>query len=124
MGKVKPWQIVVMVVAVVAVAASAYLSLNKDKGPKLIDEITMVDVTSGDLFVFPLTGKKSVAIPELNPDTGKRTLMPTYRNEAGEWTIGPRDRDALNAFKNEPKLVVEVSTGKVTVSATAPRKVR
>lgn len=125
MGNVKPWQIVLMVVAVVAVATSAYFSLGRSAdSPKLIDEITMVDVATGDLFTFGLGGKKGVSVPETNPDTGKRTLVPTYKDASGSWIVGPRDISILKQFDKEPKLSVDIATGKVTPSAASPRRVR
>jgi hypothetical protein len=125
MGSAKPWQIVVLVAAVVAVAASVYFTFGTSGDrPQLISEITMVDVASGDLFVFSLGGKKGVSVPETNPDTGKRTLMPVLKSEDGSWSVGPRDLSLLKMFEKEPKLCVNASTGKVTPSGTAPRKVR
>jgi hypothetical protein len=123
MGNVKPWQIVVFVLAFVAVGASAFLTLRSGDGPKLIDEITMVDVKTGQLFVYSLGGKKGVSVPETNPDTGARTLIPTYKDDTGAWVVSPRDRDVLKQFSGEGKLRVD-SAGKVDAAPGAPRKVR
>ena len=125
MGSVKPWQIVLMVAAVVAVGTSAYFSFGSSADrPKLIDEITMVDVTTGQLFSYTLGGKRGVSVPETNPDTGKRTLVPVYKDETGSWIVGPRDRVVLNDFSKEPKLFVDKSSGKVEAAPGAPRHVR
>lgn len=125
MGNVKPWQIVLMVVAVVAVAASAYFSFSGSSGrPELISEITMVDVTTGQLFNFTLGGKRGVSVPETNPDSGKRTLVPVYKDSAGTWMVDPRDRPALREFSKEPKLFVDGNSGKVEAAPGKPRHVR
>jgi hypothetical protein len=50
MGNVKPWQIVVLVVAVVAVGASAYLSFSGKESVQFANEITMVDVNTSEPF--------------------------------------------------------------------------
>jgi hypothetical protein len=125
MGKVKPWQIVVMSLALVALGASAYFSFGSSPSlPTLIDTITMVDVTSGQLYNFSLGGKRGVSIPETNPDTGKRTLVPVDKDETGSWVVGPRDRQVLGQFSSESKLVVDKATGKVQAAPGDPKHVR
>ena len=125
MGKVKPWQVVLLVLALVALGTSAYLSFGSSPDrPRLISEITMVDVTTGQLFSFSLGGKRGVSVPETNPDSGKRTLVPVMKDESGSWIVGPRDRAVLSTFSQEPTLVVDRGSGKVQGAPGEPRHVR
>ena len=125
MGKVKPWQIVVMVIAVVAVAASAYLSLSGGETVKLSNEITMVDVNSGDLFAFAVDRRHVVMPPEKNPETGKRTLLSVNKTGEGKWMLDGRELGAmLPTIEGDHKAVIDRKTGEVKVNNEKPKRGR
>jgi hypothetical protein len=125
MGNVKPWQIVVMVIAVVAVAASAYFSFSGKSDVKFASEITMVDVNTGDLFAFPVSRRQVVIPPEANPDTGKKTLLRVNKNAAGKWVLDGREVSAiLPTIEGDHKAVIDRKTGEVRVTNEKPRSGR
>jgi hypothetical protein len=125
MGNVKPWQIVVMVIAVVAVAASAYFSFSGKDEVKFVNEITMVDVNTGDLFAFPVSRRQVVIPPETNPDTGKRTLLSVNKSTEGKWLIDGREAAGiLPSIEGDHKAIVDRKTGEVRVNNEKPRQGR
>jgi hypothetical protein len=122
MGNVKPWQIVLMVVAVVAVGASAYFSFSGGSEVKFAKEITMVDVNTGDLFFFPVSRREVVFPPETNPTTGKRALLTVNKNESGKWILEGRQRAAMLAdIEGDHKAVIDSKTGEVKVNNEKPK---
>ena len=125
MGQIKPWQLVLIVVAVVAVAVSVYLALGASpQVQNLASESTMIDVNTGQIFTFSLGGKRGVAVPEQNPDTGKSTLVPVVTDESGVMKIEPRALPALQYLEGDHKAVVDSKTGEVKASGDKPRRVR
>lgn len=124
MGEVKRWQVAVLVVAGLILAGSIYFSIGRGEGSvRLASTIIMVDVTTGDLFEYSISGRRAVMVPERHPDTGKIVLIPVDRDENGRWVIGPRERNALGAIEGEPT-AVDRQTGEVSVSGDRPRRVR
>ncbi len=122
MGNVKPWQIVVMVIAVVAVAASAYFTFAKGEKVKFANEITMVDVNTGDLFAFPVGRRQAVVPPEKNPETGKRTLLSVDKDASGKWIIPGREIAAfLPTIEGEHKAITDAKSGEVRVNNEKPK---
>ena len=119
MGQVKPWQIVLMVAAVVAMAASAYFTLG-GSGIKLEDEVLLVDITTGDLYAFPTGGHRAIVCPAKNPDTGKIALFRVFKNGEGAWAVSSRDLGALGMVEGEPKALLDRKTGASMWSATRP----
>jgi hypothetical protein len=118
MGNVKPWQIVVMVIAIVAVAASAYFSLSGSNDVKFASEVTLVDVNTGDLFAFSVGRRNVVFPPETNPETGKKTLLRVSKNAEGKWVLDGRELSAiLPTIEGDHKAVVDRKTGEVSVSS-------
>lgn len=125
MGQIKPWQIVVMVLAVVAVVASAYFTFTGDDQVKFADEILMVDVNTGDLFAFPVGRRQVVIAPETNPQTGTKTLLSVYKDERGRWIVDGRELGAhLPNIPGDHKAIVDRKSGEVRVNSEKPKKGR
>jgi hypothetical protein len=123
MGDVKPWQIVVLVVATVALGASLFFTFGRS-GPRvqLASTMIMADVTTGELFEFSISGRRGMTVPGLNPDSGRFLLLPVERNDSGGWVINERARGLLSDLEAEPA-AVDRKTGEVQVSGR-PRRVR
>jgi hypothetical protein len=122
MTGVKPWHIVVFVAAIVAVGASAYLMWSgSDSGPAINHEMTVVDITTGDLYSVSLSGHKFLVTPGINPQTGKVSLFPVHKNAGGSWAVSARDLSALSQVQGEPKALIDRRTGEVKVTSETPK---
>jgi hypothetical protein len=113
MGKAKPWQIVLIVVAAVALGVSLYFSLRGD-GLDLANSVTMADVATGEVFHLPIgKGANSATIPGKNPRTGDMTLMPIVQ-ENGRWVVMEHYFPALKNIPG-PHTAVNEATREVAV---------
>ncbi len=122
MGQVKPWQVVLIVAAVVAVACSVYFTLGGGPPVKLADEVLLVDITSGQLWAFPTGGHRAIVTPAKSPETGKIALFHVSKNAAGTWTVSNRDLTALPMIEGEPKALVDRKTGEIKVIDENPKR--
>jgi hypothetical protein len=122
LSQIKPWHVVVLVGAAVALSASAYFTLGGGTGLKLANEMTVVDITTGDLYIIPLGGKRAVGIPGRNPESGKVTLLPVSKDESGTWTVSPRYLGGLQLIEGEPKALLDKKTGAVKVNGEVPKR--
>jgi hypothetical protein len=124
MGQVKPWQIVLIIAALAAVATSAYLTLSGASPVKLDDQVLLVDITSGELFAFPTAGHRAIVTPAPNPETGKIALFRVFKNQAGDWTVSSRDLTALPQVQGEPKALLDRKSGHVNVTNETPKQMK
>ncbi len=113
MEKVKPWQIVLMVLAVAVLGFSAWKYGFANSIPTTSGYMT-VDIMTGQLYDIRKGKAKGVPLPAKNPDTGKRTLYPVNQVEDLVWEI-PEGYDSFltenvrKGSKLEPgKLRIEV----------------
>lgn len=122
-GKIKPWQIALFVVAILAVLGTTVLSMGSDE-PRLTKRVLLVDVTTGQLFEKN-TNSGAAVIPELNPETGKATLLPVDENPPKTFTVEKRFLDSLERDVKptviNPDGTVKVAEGRVR-TLTAPKK--
>lgn len=88
MGKVKPWQIVLIVLAVVVCGVSVGMTMFGGGGPRLGDRIEMVDLVTGDRYWIDVSGNRRGTFPAKHPETGMRTLVRIHAQEDGTWTSG------------------------------------
>ncbi len=103
---IKPWQVVVIVAAVLVLGFSVVRQMGKGK-IDFPDSVLVVDVETGDMYRMSLGKRNGAYFPEKNPDSGKHTLMPVIKSESGEWVIAPHARPALQDIDGENKLVNE-----------------
>jgi len=123
-SQIKPWQIAVIVIGgLCALGAGAYLLLFPGDGIKLSSSMTMADVSTGELFEFDVSGGKAVFPPEVNPDTGKRTLLPVGKEADGKWRVGSRYLAGLGEVEGKPD-AVDPKTGEVKVKSESTRRGR
>ena len=121
MSQVKPWQIVLIIVAVAAAGTSAYLTLSGGSEIQTDDHVLLVDITSGELFSFPTGGHKAIVTPAKNPGTGKVALFRVFKNNAGDWTVSSRDLSALPMVEGEPKALLDRKSGHVNITNETPK---
>lgn len=115
MDNIKPWQIILIIVAFAALGFSVW-KFGFTSGIELPDSVMVVDVETGDLYKMKLGRRNGAYFPEKSPDTGKNTLMPIEKSESGEWFIVPHARPALQDINGENKVVNE-STWRVEVAS-------
>ncbi len=122
MENVKPWQIGIMVLAVIAVG---YLVVKVGFGNsvQLPSKVHLADVSTGELFIFDISGKAKGYYPEKSPDTSQRVLMPVVKNDEGKWFISSHSLPALEDIDGEATAVINTSTGEINVDdSKSPRK--
>lgn len=118
MKSLKPWQIGLFALAIVAVVASAWWVFGHNE-VKTASSITFVDVTTGDRFVFSLKGRHGAFVPARHPETGKTNLMPIKETD-GKWYIIDRYRGEKT---EDAATVVDPQTWEVRLSDASPRRV-
>lgn len=85
MGDLKPWQIVVIIAAVIAVGFTGWRLLTADRVAQPSGYMT-VDVRTGQLYDIQKGKARGVVVPARHPETGERTLYPV-NNENGTWKL-------------------------------------
>ncbi len=126
MGSVRPWHYILFGAAVVALGVGLFLSTRNEV--KLADRVVLVDVITGDRYSFDIGGKKMVAYPEKNPDTGKRTLIGVEEMD-GKTFVRDRQRGIVREIMQEydlspTDLAVDLTTFEIRVSDSPIRKGR
>lgn len=115
MGNVKPWQIVLMVAAVVAVGVSAYLTIFNSDRVVLADRVRMVDVNTGE--EFDIAPDDIRIIPSHNPKADTFSLLPVQEQD-GKLFVIDRYRGAIQNIEGTKAAVVDARTGEVRVAGT------
>lgn len=115
MDKIKPWQIILIVLAFAVLGFSVWRQVSKPS-VALPNSVLVVDVTNGDLYRMKLGKRNGGYFPEKNPNTGQHVLMPIEKNDQGEWFIVGHAMAALEDIKEKIE-VVNTSTGKVTLKS-------
>jgi hypothetical protein len=115
MGQVKPWQVVVLVAALVALGVSVYFTMFSGPRLELADSVRMADVNSGELFRLKI-GPGGAMIPGTNPKTKAVSLLPIEERD-GKWFISERYLSALKGLEGEHKAVLDAKTGEIRVQA-------
>lgn len=91
MGSLKPWQLVLMIVATIVLAVSLWMSLGGQK-VKSASSFYMVDVLTGEVYKANIAGRRSVMVPAKSPTTLVRSIVPMIENENGDWEVESRFR--------------------------------
>jgi hypothetical protein len=124
MDKMKPWQIGLFIAAVVVLGASLAWGVFGGERMDLKEDHVLVDVTNGDRFTFNTGGRRGMALPEINPETGEAVLLPIRRSEEDDqWEIIPRARGMLDDLPVSEQ-VVRSGGALVNLSERSPRRLR
>jgi hypothetical protein len=112
LSKAKPWQIVLVVAAVVAVGITVYRLISPGGGPRLASSMQMVDVNTGELFTLQI-GSPGAQVPGRNPKTQAYTLLPVETNpQTQKLEVNGHNRQALANIPGEHP-AVDGTTGEV-----------
>ncbi len=120
-AKPKAWQIVVLAVGAIALAASLFMYFTREDKLDLPNRVFLADVSTGEVFEASTKVRPAIT-PEANPTTGKLTLVRVRKDEQGKWKLNQTDmrnleegidRSAVNGeelvFKSGPvKLELKV----------------
>lgn len=113
---IKPWQIILMVVAVVVLGYSVISFLGQGR-VDLPGSVLVVDVETGGVYRMDLGKRNGAYFPEKSPATERHTLMPIIKNEDdGQWYIDGHARSAMQDIDGTNKYVDE-SNWQVTVES-------
>lgn len=123
MGEVKPWQIILVVVALGVLGFSVWRSMTSGQ-PELTRSVTLVDVKTGDLFELSLAGRRAAVYPEIHPDTGERTLMPVQQDENGTWKLYSYTLPAIEHVSGDMPAIQNRESWTVNVNQGRPRRIR
>ncbi|MEZ6319114.1 MAG: hypothetical protein R3B49_10240 [Phycisphaerales bacterium] len=101
MSQIRPWQAALFVVAILVLGGSVVLSMMGSRGVRNANSVVMVDVKTGDLFEFSVSGHMAVFVPEMNPETGQETLLSVYRDDEGAWRLTGGSISALQDLQKQ-----------------------
>jgi hypothetical protein len=105
MSEIKPWQIILIIAAVVVLAFSGWRMMSSGSIDQPEGHMT-VDVMTGQLYLVKKGKAKGVLYPAKHPETGERTLYPVNQrdDDSGKWELHLRGDDSI------PKELRERST--------------
>jgi hypothetical protein len=121
---VKPWQMAVMALAVLAVIGSSIYACSM-MGERVTQAkyATMVDIRSGELFEARYPEKRPVHFPAKHPTTGELTLYPVFLQD-NKWVLNTRYMSAVRAEKTlKDGLITDAKTGEIIAASEKPKRV-
>ena len=94
------------------VATVMFTKFGGSQGPQRSSKVHFVCVETGEFFWLP---REPRSLPEMNPNTNKRTLLPCYDREDGKTALSGRmmgyladlDKEGLNHFVDGKTLEVK-----------------
>ena len=128
MGQIKPWQIVLIVVAVAVCGVSVGMTMFGGERIKLGDRIEMADVVTGDRYWIDVSGNRRGTFPAKHPETGMRTLVRIHESDDGNWVSDEISAAAgmLEGSGQDPRelfqAVESFQNGTIRISQADPKK--
>ncbi|MDF1808571.1 MAG: hypothetical protein P1U42_02645 [Phycisphaerales bacterium] len=123
MDNVKPWQIILIVLALGALVFTVMkFGFKPSVESQMANSMTLVDVETGQLYVANLGGKNTIIVPMRHPDSDEVALLPVFE-EDGEWFLWERYRDAMGQITVTPNAVPNID-GPVNVLEDSPIKLK
>ena len=89
MGEMKPWQLIVIVAAVLVLGYTGWTFATADRIDQP-DGIMTIDIMTGQLYDVKKGRAKGMALPTIHPETGERTLFAVQESDDGTWELVPR----------------------------------
>jgi len=120
---VKPWQMVVMALAVLGlIGSSLYTCANVGEKVTQASMVNLVDIKTGDLFVAHYPDKRPVSYPAVRPDTKEAVLYPVHQAD-NKWLIAGRFLGDVKKDKSlKPDLIVDSKSGEIKVTSNKPTR--
>lgn len=118
MDNVKPWQVILLVAAVIVVSFSMWkFGFGSSRIPQR-DSILLVDVMTGTLYDAHKGKAKGILLPARCPNTNERTLFPVEEDDQGEWRVRDRYLGLYENMQIQSDLVG--ADGKVEIETEEP----
>lgn len=112
MENVKPWQIILIVLAMGGLAFSIWKFMPSNNVPTTQGYMT-VDIMTGQLYDIRKGKAKGVPLPAKHPDTGVRTLYPVTEVSGSTWEIP----EGFSSFiTDEIRKQSKLNDGQMTIS--------
>ncbi len=102
----KPLKITLLVLGPIALIVGIYLAM-AGRSSGLASRVTLLDVTTGQTKTVSAGSIKFLPAPN---ESGVMALFPVIRNEAGQWEIPDRYRDALRDLAKENQIQIDPET--------------
>lgn len=118
MGEVKPWQLILIVAAFVALGVSAFLMLSNNDVQKA-SSMMLADIETGDLYEVKLKRVRGVTLPAKHPETGERTLVPVKKTDT-EWVVPEMYRSSLDSVERSD-VILDRGRGVLSVNEGSVR---
>lgn len=97
----KPWQAILMVVALLVLGGSvAWQIVGSDK-PEVSGEVLLVDIRTGQVFRANTSGRRAVVLPAKHPETGERSLYSAALGDDNRYRVNPRYLVEVREFEGE-----------------------
>lgn len=77
----KPWQLVLVVVALLALVTSIGFQIFNSDDVRQSNNLTLIDYKTGELFSSDIPEGKSAFLPATNPGTKEDTLIPVVQRD-------------------------------------------
>jgi len=123
MENVKPWQIVLILVAFAALGFSLIkFGFKSSPESQMANSMTLVDVQTGQRYIADLSGNNSILLPARNPETNAIALIPVYE-EDGVWYLWERYRSAMDQIDVPTDAVPNVN-GPVNILDSEPIRLK
>ena len=124
LGSVRPWQIVVMILAVIAVAGmTVYSCTSEGRNPSQASEVNLVDIRTGQLYVADYPDKRPVSFPAKLPETPDATLYPARFTDS-KWVVNTSYMSQIRNGKGlKPDLIVDQKSGELKLENTRPTRI-
>ncbi len=123
MGSLKPWQLVLVIVAALVLAVSLWMVFSSDRVFQP-NQVVLVDVSTGDRFISKTSGNRMTILPAWHPETGERSLYPIIKNDEGEWVVSEMLRGKLVEFGGDHSAVVDFDGFVVRLSKSSPKTLK
>lgn len=120
MDNIKPWQIAIFAVAIVAIVVSFTLTQCRGDNVRMQHEMVLVDVKSGALYRVSARRERPILPPERHPETGEHSLMPVSQDSDGRWMILQRHLPMIAEMDVSPD-AIDMSTGAVSTEGSPSR---
>ena len=120
MENVKPWQVILFVVAIAALGYSMMkVGFGNSPESRMAESMMLIDVQTGQLYIRDISGKKAFIIPDRNPDSKEIALLPVVE-EDGEWFLVERYASALDQIEVPHDAVPDNPEEALNVADTKP----
>jgi hypothetical protein len=123
MENVKPWQIVLIIIAFVALGFSVLkFGFNQSIESQMASEMMLMDAQTGQLYIRDISGRQPFIIPDRNPDSKEIALVPVFE-ENGEWFLTERYASSVDQL-TVPLDAIPDPTKALKVSESKPIRLK